>query len=119
MEVQSIAIHPLWDKRDQLNDIFAGHDIALIKMKREVSSYNSRVVPICLPHPVRDRYLLNEETTVDVTGFGLIATRGGSRQFPNIVQTARVNIIDNNDCNSFWPLMKGNQICALGTRQVT
>ena len=119
MEVQSIAIHPLWDKKDQLNDIFAGHDIALIKMKREVSSYNSRVVPICLPHPVRDRYLLNEQTTVDVTGFGLIATRGGSRQFPNIVQTARVNIIDNNDCKSFWPLMKGNQICALGTRRVT
>ena len=119
MEVKSIAIHPLWDKKDKLNDIFAGHDIALLKMKRQVSSYNSKVVPICLPHPVMDRYLLNEDTTVDVTGFGLIATVGGSRQFPNIVQTARVNIIDNNSCKSFWPLMEGNQICASGLRQVT
>ena len=119
MEVESILIHPKWDKKDPLNDIFAGHDIALLKMKREVSSYNSRVVPICLPNPVSDRYLLNEDRVVDVTGFGIIATRSGSRNFPNIVQTARVSIMDRNDCGSFWPLMKGNQICAIGTRLVT
>ena len=98
MEVQSIAIHPKWDRTDQLNDIFAGHDIALLKLSREVASYNSRVVPICLPDPVRDRYLLREDTTVEVTGFGLIATSSGSTVFPNIVQTARVSIMDNTDC---------------------
>ena len=52
-EVQSIVIHPLWDKADLLNDIFAGHDIALIKMKKELSSYTSRMVPICLPDPIK------------------------------------------------------------------
>ena len=119
MEVESIMIHPKWDKTDQLNDIFAGHDIALLKMKREVSSYNSRVVPICLPDPVRDRYLMNSDTTVDVSGFGIIATRFGSRVFPNIVQTARVSIVDTQDCRSFWPGMKGNQICAMGSRLIT
>ena len=77
MEVQSIAIHPKWDRTDQLNDIFAGHDIALLKLSREVASYNSRVVPICLPDPVRDRYLLREDTAVEVTGFGLITTSSG------------------------------------------
>ena len=119
MEVQTIAIHPKWDRTDQLNDIFAGHDIALLKMRREVASYNSRVVPICLPDPVRDRYLLREDTAVEVAGFGLVATSSGSTVFPDLVQSATLSVMDNTDCSSFWPQMKGNQICALGTRLLT
>ena len=119
MQVQSINIHPKWDKTDQLNDIFAGHDIALLTMVREVPSYSSRVVPICLPDPVRDRYLMNEDTGVDVAGFGIIATRTGSRVFPDTVQTARVSLMDRQDCRSFWPLMDGNQLCAIGSKLVT
>ena len=101
MEVQTINIHPKWDRTDQLNDIFAGHDIALLKMRREVASYNSRVVPICLPDPVRDRYLLREDTAVEVAGFGLVATSSGSTVFPDLVQSATLSIMDNTDCRSF------------------
>ena len=112
--VDRISIHPDWDKRDRLNDIFAGHDIAVLRLEREVSSYTSRVVPICLPRPARESYLLREDSVVDVTGFGVKITRKGTLVFPNTVQTARVTVMDTETCRSFWPLMTGNQICAIG-----
>ena len=113
--MDNIALHPAWDRKDLLNDIYAGHDIAVLRLESEVSSYTSRVVPICLPRPARDKYLLRDGTVVDVTGFGVRIARSGARVFPNIVQTARVTIMDTKTCRSFWSEMTGNQICALGT----
>ena len=115
LSVDDIAIHPEWDRTKLLNDIYAGHDIAVLRLEREVSSYSSRVVPICLPRPARDKYLLRDSSVVDVTGFGVKITRSGARVFPNTVQTARVTVMDSDTCRSFWSLMRGNQICAIGT----
>ena len=115
VRVDKIALHPAWDRADLLNDIYAGHDIAVLRLQNEVSSYTSRVVPICLPVPGRDKYLLRDRSVVDVTGFGLRITRSGARVFPNIVQTARVTVMDTDTCKSFWSEMSGNQICAMGT----
>ena len=115
LSVDDIAIHPEWDRTKLLNDIYAGHDIAVLRLESEVSSYSSRVVPICLPRPARDKYLLRDSSVVDVTGFGVKITRSGARVFPNTVQTARVTVMDSDTCRSFWSLMRGNQICAIGT----
>ena len=71
-DVSKIIIHPGWDRKEKLNDILEGHDIALLFMKRGVNMYNRKTIPICLPDPGKDRYLLQKGRTADVTGFGVI-----------------------------------------------
>ena len=108
-------IHPGWDRREKLNDILAGHDMALIFMESGVDMYNRKTVPICLPDPGKDRYLLQSGRTADVTGFGvIISPRNGAKKHPVEVQTARVTINKRQTCKSWWSI-KGDQICAAGT----
>ena len=73
LEVEEIIIHPGWDRTSKLNDILAGHDLSLLRMKEAVDMYNAKTVPICLPHPTTDRFLSDTGKVADVTGFGLIA----------------------------------------------
>jgi len=113
-EVEKIVIHPGWDRSERLNDILAGHDMALLFMKTAVDMYNRKTVPICLPDPGKDAYLLGEGRTADVTGFGvIIEPRNGAKKHPVEVQTARVTINGKETCKSWWSI-KGNQICAAG-----
>eukprot|EP00091_Calanus_sinicus_P010293 TRINITY_DN24063_c0_g1_i1.p1 TRINITY_DN24063_c0_g1~~TRINITY_DN24063_c0_g1_i1.p1 ORF type:complete len:211 (+),score=30.59 TRINITY_DN24063_c0_g1_i1:136-768(+) len=44
-DVSKIIIHPGWDRKEKLNDILQGHDIALLFMKREVDMYNRKNNP--------------------------------------------------------------------------
>merc|ERR1719206_1269070 len=90
---KKIVIHPGWDRSERLNDILAGHDMALLFMKTAVDMYNRKTVPICLPDPGKDAYLLGKGRTADVTGFGvIIEPRNGAKKHPVEVQTARVTI---------------------------
>ena len=68
----SIDIHPGWDRQSKLNDILAGHDLALLTLKNPVDMINTRTVPICLPDPSTDTFLTSASRAADVTGFGLI-----------------------------------------------
>jgi len=114
-DVQKVLIHPGWDKREKLNDILEGHDIALLFLTREVSMYGRKTIPICLPNPRKDRYLIEGGRTADVTGFGIIISpRNGAKKHPVEVQTARVTINGKETCKNWWST-KGNQICAAGT----
>ena len=72
-KVSSIAIHPGWDRTKKLNDILAGHDLAVLKMVNKVNMYSRTTVPICLPSP-RDSYLLQVKTVTksDLLSGGLI-----------------------------------------------
>lgn len=65
-KVSSIAIHPGWDRTKKLNDILAGHDLAVLKMVNKVNMYSRTTVPICLPSP-RDSYLLQEGSFADIS----------------------------------------------------
>ena len=60
-KVSSIVIHPGWDRTKKLNDILAGHDLAVLKMVNKINMYSRTTVPICLPSP-RDNYLLKVKT---------------------------------------------------------
>merc|ERR1712106_1012664 len=114
-DVSKIIIHPGWDRKEKLNDILEGHDIALLVMKREVNMYNRKTIPICLPNPGKDRYLLEKGRTADVSGFGvIILPRNGAKKHPVEVQTARVTLNGRQTCRNWWST-KGNQICAAGT----
>merc|ERR1719481_128927 len=113
-EVEKIVIHPGWDRSERLNDILAGHDMALLFMKTGVDMYNRKTVPICLPDPSKDSYLLGKGRTADVTGFGIIISpRNGAKKHPVEVQTARVTINGADTCKNWWNI-KGNQVCAAG-----
>jgi len=113
-DVQKIVIHPGWDRKERLNDILAGHDLAMIFMKQEVDMYNRKTIPICLPNPTKDAYLLEKGRTADVTGFGvIISPRNGAKKHPVEVQTARVTINGRQTCENWWSI-KGNQVCAAG-----
>ena len=57
--VDRILLHPGWDTRARLNDILAGHDLALLVLSREVDMYSTTTVPICLPGPA-DSFLAAE-----------------------------------------------------------
>ena len=58
-------------------------------MKEEVDMYSIKTVPVCLPDPGRDKFLIQEKRAADVTGFGLIVNpRDGRRKHPDVVQTA-------------------------------
>ena len=59
MAVDRILLHPGWDTRARLNDILAGHDLALLVLSREVDMYSTTTVPICLPGPA-DSFLAAE-----------------------------------------------------------
>merc|ERR1712123_88414 len=114
-DVSKIIIHPGWDRKEKLNDILEGHDIALLVMNREVNVYNRKTIPICLPNPGKDRYLLEKGRTADVSGFGvIISPRNGAKKHPVEVQTARVTLNGRQTCRNWWST-KGNQICAAGT----
>eukprot|EP00092_Neocalanus_flemingeri_P014658 GFUD01015820.1.p1 GENE.GFUD01015820.1~~GFUD01015820.1.p1 ORF type:complete len:899 (+),score=149.51 GFUD01015820.1:113-2809(+) len=114
-DVQKVVIHPGWDRKEKLNDILEGHDLALLFMKNEVNMYSRKTIPICLPNPGKDRYLLQSGRTADVTGFGvIISPRNGAKKHPVEVQTARVTISGKGTCKNWWST-KGGQICAAGT----
>ena len=88
-KVERIIIHPGWDRTSKLNDILEGHDLSLLVMKEEVDMYSIKTVPVCLPDPGRDKFLIQEKRAADVTGFGLIVNpRDGRRKHPDVVQTA-------------------------------
>ena len=38
--VAKVTIHPGWNTTARLNDILAGHDLAVLTLAREVSMYN-------------------------------------------------------------------------------
>ena len=112
-----ILLHPGWDTRARLNDILAGHDLALLVLSREVDMYSTTTVPICLPGPA-DSFLGAEGRAADVTGFGLIINPStGARAHPDTVQTATVRVSSPEECRAVWPLT-GSQICAAGEQQL-
>ena len=115
--VARILLHPGWDTRARLNDILAGHDLALLVLSREVDMYSTTTVPICLPGPA-DSFLGAEGRAADVTGFGLIINPStGARAHPDTVQTAAVRVSSAEECRAVWPLT-GSQICAAGEQQL-
>ena len=115
--VDRILLHPGWDTRARLNDILAGHDLALLVLSREVDMYSTTTVPICLPGPA-DSFLATEGRAADVTGFGLIINPStGARAHPDTVQTASVRVSSPEECRAVWPLT-GSQICAAGEQQL-
>ena len=117
MAVDRILLHPGWDTRARLNDILAGHDLALLVLSREVDMYSTTTVPICLPGPA-DSFLAAEGRAADVTGFGLIINPStGARAHPDTVQTASVRVSSPEECRAVWPLT-GSQICAAGEQQL-
>ena len=117
MAVARILLHPGWDTRARLNDILAGHDLALLVLSREVDMYSTTTVPICLPGPA-DSFLGAEGRAADVTGFGLIINPStGARAHPDTVQTATVRVSSPEECRAVWPLT-GSQICAAGEQQL-
>ena len=115
--VDRILLHPGWDTAARLNDILAGHDLALLVLSREVDMYSTTTVPICLPGPA-DSFLAAEGRAADVTGFGLIINPStGARAHPDTVQTAAVRVSSAEECRAVWPLT-GSQICAAGEQQL-
>ena len=117
MAVDRILLHPGWDTAARLNDILAGHDLALLVLSREVDMYSTTTVPICLPGPA-DSFLAAEGRAADVTGFGLIINPStGARAHPDTVQTAAVRVSSAEECRAVWPLT-GSQICAAGEQQL-
>ena len=115
--MERILLHPGWDTRARLNDILAGHDLALLVLSREVDMYSTTTVPICLPGPA-DSFLAAEGRAADVTGFGLIINPStGARAHPDTVQTAAVRVSSAEECRAVWPLT-GSQICAAGEQQL-
>ena len=115
--VARILLHPGWDTAARLNDILAGHDLALLVLSREVDMYSTTTVPICLPGPA-DSFLAAEGRAADVTGFGLIINPStGARAHPDTVQTAAVRVSSPEECRAVWPLT-GSQICAAGEQQL-
>ena len=116
-EVERIIIHPGWDRRERLNDILAGHDLAVLVLAVSVETYNTKTVPICLPEPGKDDYLLQAGTATDVTGFGLTVTASGARRHPDEVQTASVVLTSSETCSDWWEVT-GSQICAAGSKVV-
>lgn len=117
MAVARILLHPGWDTAARLNDILAGHDLALLVLSREVDMYSTTTVPICLPGPA-DSFLGAEGRAADVTGFGLIINPStGARAHPDTVQTAAVRVSSAEECRAVWPLT-GSQICAAGEQQL-
>ena len=117
MAVERILLHPGWDTAARLNDILAGHDLALLVLSREVDMYSTTTVPICLPGPA-DSFLAAEGRAADVTGFGLIINPStGARAHPDTVQTAAVRVSSAEECRAVWPLT-GSQICAAGEQQL-
>ena len=115
--VARILLHPGWDTAARLNDILAGHDLALLVLSREVDMYSTTTVPICLPGPA-DSFLAAEGRAADVTGFGLIINPStGARAHPDTVQTAAVRVSSAEECRAVWPLT-GSQICAAGEQQL-
>ena len=115
--VERILLHPGWDTAARLNDILAGHDLALLVLSREVDMYSTTTVPICLPGPA-DSFLAAEGRAADVTGFGLIINPStGARAHPDSVMTATVRVSSAEECRAVWPLT-GSQICAAGEQQL-
>ena len=116
-EVERIIIHPGWDRKERLNDILAGHDLALLELKEAVRSYSTKTVPICLPEAGREDYLLEAGRTADVTGFGLTVTPSGARRHPDLVQSASVVLASWETCTGWWNIT-GSQLCAAGTQVI-
>ena len=116
-QVERIIIHPGWDRRERLNDILAGHDLAVLVLAVSVETYNTKTVPICLPEPGKDDYLLQAGTATDVTGFGLTVTASGARRHPDEVQTASVVVTSSETCRDWWEVT-GTQLCAAGTKVI-
>jgi len=117
-EVETIIIHPGWNLLTKDNDILDGHDIALIRLSREVT-LSDTVWPACLPDPVLAPSLGDVGQEVTVVGFG--TTNTTTKAWADILQMANIKVVSASSCqapanatSSFLWDIRGDQICARG-----
>ena len=96
VEVTKIHIHPGWDRSDPLNNITAGHDIALVELKQPIN-FSPTTWPICLPTST-DRPLITEDMKVDAFGFGVREIRDTKRLYAEILNRAPLKVTNQREC---------------------
>jgi len=116
-DVSSIDIHPGWNRTAPLNDILEGHDLALLTMARPQNSFSKLIIPICLPDFKKS--FSEPGSSGLVSGFGAhVDKRTGSKSYPTILQTARVELHSRRDCVDLWDI-EGSQVCAIGRSPIS
>ena len=98
VSVERIIIHPEWDRFSPLNNITAGHDIAVLVLSQPVP-FTTRVWPVCLPSPA-DSPLTTEKMDLQTFGFGVREITDRDRLFAEIINEAEVTITNQESCRS-------------------
>ena len=98
VSVERIIIHPEWDRFSPLNNITAGHDIAVLVLSQPVT-FTTRVWPVCLPSPA-DSPLTTEKMNLQTFGFGVREITDRDRLFAEIINEATVTITNQESCRS-------------------
>lgn len=114
MRVEKIIIHPGWDRKDPLNNITAGHDLAVLVLAKPVS-FSTTVWPACVP-TTSDRILQSINTPVEAFGFGVRDIVDDDRIYAEILNKANLKMTDRVKCRSLWKT-NGDQLCAKGDEE--
>ena len=101
VSVERIIIHPEWDRFSPLNNITAGHDIAVLVLSQPVT-FTTKVWPVCLPSPA-DSPLTTEKMNLQTFGFGVREITDRDRLFAEIINEATVTITNQESCRSTSP----------------
>ena len=96
VSVERIIIHPEWDRFSPLNNITAGHDIAVLVLSQPVT-FTTRVWPICLPSPA-DSPLTTENMKLQTFGFGVREITDTDRLYAEIINQATVTVTNQDTC---------------------
>ena len=122
--VDSIELHPGYNKQSISNDVIDGHDIAIVRTNQIVKFYQT-VQLICLPTPDLEFELLTAETGTSITGFGRDGKSG--HNLAENLQQGCLHLVLNSTCReayrpiahkapSLFPQgeLTGDQLCARG-----
>lgn len=112
IEVEERIAHEQYDPRD-MNQY---HDIALLRLKRDVPKYTDFISPICLPKTVSERREDYTGNNLTVAGWGKTETKSES----NIKLKLQIPVKSNSDCTNTYKSARvqlgSGQMCAGGKR---
>ena len=109
--VGRLVLHPGWDRLQPLNNITAGHDLAVLELALP-AVLGAAVWPVCLPGPPHAA-LVRPGAQLTSFGFGVREISEAGRRYAEIVTEAALRVAEPEDCRAAWQLT-GDQICAAG-----
>lgn len=113
---EKVIYHEDWD--DSGNELTFGVDIAVINYSPSDPNFvfnSNNVVPICLPSADLcleggSRDGISQGDYLDVSGWG--KTDSSNPSTTNLLKDAKLMLVDNTECNSYWHWVPKSVVCA-------